>query len=138
EFMTTLIDNTGIDPIVQSLEQKLNMVKESQKGIVRTADDILSKYNEKVSQSQQRLIKVVTLLIAGFAQISLLDSFLSALNVPLEIQEPIKLTVIIIVLLFSALILLWLAWGYFKSRGSIFVESRESKKKGKTIISEVA
>ena len=131
EFMTTLIDNTGIDPIVQSLEQKLSMVKESQKGIVRTADDILSKYNEKVSQSQQRLIKVVTLLIAGFAQISLLDSFLSALNVPAEIQEPIKLVVIIIVLLVSGLILLWLGWGYFKSRGSLFEDSHKREQKEK-------
>jgi len=123
-FMNTLIANINLEPVIQSLERKLAMVKESQKGIIRTADDLLLKYKDRVSESQGRLIKVVTLLIAGFAQISFLDNILGVLNTTFSFPEiyntPVKSGVVIIVLVASGLALGWLGLNYLKSRRIVF------------------
>lgn len=121
EFIGALIENTEIDNTIENLQAKLTMIKESQAGILQTADDLVAKYQEKVTENQQRLIRVATLIIAGFGQISLVDTILANLNITNEqLRANITQGVTIFGMGLAGLAILWLLWAFLRSRTRVF------------------
>ncbi|MDH5404614.1 MAG: hypothetical protein OEY49_19085, partial [Candidatus Heimdallarchaeota archaeon] len=123
-FIEALINKSNIEVTINNLERKIEMIKQSQEGILRTADDLVAKYQEEVSESQQRLIRVITLIGAGIAQISILDSVLGPLsnffNWTTNTINSIKIGVIAFAFLLSGLAIIWLGIGYLRSKKLIF------------------
>ncbi|MCY3414493.1 MAG: hypothetical protein INQ03_22790 [Candidatus Heimdallarchaeota archaeon] len=128
EFMKAMIENSSMDDTIDNLEGKLRIIKESQEGILRTADDLVARYQQKVSESQQRLIKVVTLIAASFGQISLIGGILDSLKIRDDnLKQNIEFGVTVFALLLAITAIGWLVFSFLNSRSNIFNFDRDTE-----------
>ena len=119
-FIQALVENSGIEPTIQNLVRKLELIKHNQEAIIRTSDDLLNKYQQEVSASQQRLVKVVTILIAGIAQISVVDQIANVLPISDKLAKELKYCVIGFAGFLTVIALGWLVVSYLRSKKSLF------------------
>lgn len=126
EFMRALVEKVDVEPVVANLERKLVMIKESQEGIVQTSEALLNKYEQRVSESRERVVKAGTAIFAGFAQLSLLDTIISNLGLSGDLADLFRTGSVVLAVAAAALVILWLAWTYRRETKQIYDEKNES------------